>query len=227
MKKVFNIFLVFVCAGLLGALIADDAAALKCNNRDFLSCEFTCLPGRDGWKTASTLTVVNQDDRREGCIDVLLWNASGHSPIGFRIKLTHYDLDKVNICKMLYEAKKAGLIDEIPLTGALQVRMPNSYVNAVLFGISFADLTSANLAVNAWTTEYTTARYFYYRESEMNEVSIGSTSKANCEMVTRQGEYDDAPFAYPSPDHWVQPVFIQGSGGPGDEQCNEEQLTPR
>jgi hypothetical protein len=211
MKKILFVLLMVAVIGLLGGTTANAC--------DFLSCNFSCIPSSDGFKETTILEVVNQNEHaREGCVEVILWNASGHRPIGFKMRLNHYDLDKVNICKMLYEARRAGLISEIPVTGAMQVRLATSWITDL---IQYGDLR--NLGVNAWTTNYVASTQFAWRESEVAFNKIISSSKSNCVLATRLEYYPEPPppFVYPSPDHWVQPVFIQGSGGPGDESCNE------
>jgi hypothetical protein len=200
MKKVLYVFLVVAFVGLLGGATVDADNGFS-DYRDFLSCEFNCNTSSDGFKEITILSVVNQGAPVEGCVDIVVYTANGHHSLGTSIKMNHNDLDKLNICKMLYEAKRAGVIDYIPPTGNLQVRLPYSW------WAMYGDLE--NFSVNAWITNYIASTQFAWRESEVAFNKVISSSKTNCNFVTKDHEY-------PKPEVLFPPVFIQDTGGPGD-----------
>jgi hypothetical protein len=207
MKKFMLFFLMINIIGLFGVTKVDAQI-------DYLSCSFECpIDYRDeGFKEITILTVVRQTAKYDGCVDIVLFDQHGWIPLGTRIKLGHNDTDKINICKWLYEAKRDGMIPEIPQAGNIQVRLNESWLN-----LEDWPLALSNLEIHAWTTNYTTSRQFPFRGTDVDYRYVGGSSKTNCVFMTKwHDEFQRWPS---SPENWMEAQFVDNTGDILDWLC--------
>jgi hypothetical protein len=168
------------------------------SNYAYLTCFYDCKQKfRDEryWLELTTLVMLNRGSERE--YKMLFFDGNQNAIAKSYIHLSDNDLDEMNVCATLDQAAREGIIDEVPATGFISLKLNKWYY-------------SDNSLVSAWIKDIT--GYFRKTEFEVAQSTSAASGIGKTQCVTDYERYEH--FCVPC----IEPILIDGTGD-GEEPC--------